>query len=63
MNGRSFKRLCCWFAAQVARSKAPPSAHWKAMAQRLGLNEVMLIDAEKNVRQVPLAPSLAPDAR
>jgi thiamine biosynthesis lipoprotein len=28
-------------------------AHWKAMAQRLGLNEVMLIDAEKNVDMTP----------
>lgn len=28
-------------------------AHWKAMAQRLGLNEVMLIDANKNVDMTP----------
>lgn len=28
-------------------------AHWQAMAKRLGLNEVMLIDAEKNVEMTP----------
>ncbi len=27
--------------------------HWRAMAQRLGLNEVMLIDAKRNVEMTP----------
>jgi thiamine biosynthesis lipoprotein len=27
--------------------------HWRATAQRLGLNEVMLIDANRNVEMTP----------